>query len=175
MKELSSNKKLILGIILLVLAMIIISLFSYRPFLNLQILRNQQTLLNMQWQDRHRQQAHLQQIDQDSVLLKNHYGSQLQLLRQPISLAMVLTHISLLAKAQTLQLTALKSVQNQAVYDLHQDTIHVDIMGKEPHLMNFIHSLMQQHWLCDIQQLQFNTVTSGIRLQATLDVYHASR
>ncbi len=174
MKHLSSKIKLIFWFMLISIMLMITAYFISEPYHHWQTLRHQHQEFSQQWQKQRRQQALIQHINQDSILLKNHYDSKLNLLHQPITLATLLTRITLLIKTQELQLSTLKPIRHQFFYGLNQETITLDIQGKEQYLLNFLKMLMKQSWWCDIQKFQFDAVANGMRLQATLDIYHVA-
>src|ERR1700733_2662154 len=81
-------------------------------------LQQQNILLNTQWQQRHSEAIHQQQLQRDILLIQYPYLTILQAVRKPMTPAELYTRIAFLAKAHSLQIMRLKPQKNQLVAGL---------------------------------------------------------
>lgn len=158
----------------------VFSAINYELFISplyekIHALQTQTILLNTQWQQRHSQAVHQQQLQRDIVLLQYPYLTLLQAIGKPMTPAEIYTEISLLAKTHALQIMGLKPQKNQSVAGLEQLVFNLDLRGDELRLLNFLQLLMHQSWLLEIQQLEFSPTATGTQLQATLAAYYVSQ
>lgn len=151
-----------------------ILIFIAHPYAEVQVLKQQQKFLNQQKQQRHLTAAHGQQLQRDIRLLQNPYQARLRGLHRVLTPAALYKQIAFLAKANHLQILALKPQKFQSVAGLEQRILNIDMNGAESAVLNFLQLLMHQFWLLEIQKIELSTSKSGVHLQASLAAYYAA-
>lgn len=169
----SKQFKVILFLSVWALCVLLCGIIFLAPvYQKLQSIQQQAIALNLQWQQRRTAAIHRQQLQQDTTLLQYPYAARLQILHQQISTAELYTQIAVLAKSHDLQILVLKPQQHQAVGDLTQQILNLNMNGPELKLLNFLQLLMHQPWLLEIQQLELTPIGTGVHLQAELAAYY---
>ena len=151
-----------------------IFIFIAHPLAEIQVLKKQQKFLNSQVEERHLTAAHSQQLLRDIRLLQNPYQARLRGLHRVLTPAALYQQIALLAKANHLQILALKPQKFQSVAGLEQRILNIDMNGEESAVLNFLQLLMHQFWLLEIQKIELSTSKNGVHLQASLAAYYAN-
>lgn len=151
-----------------------IFIFLAHSYAEVHVLKQQENFLNLQRQQRHLTAAHGQQLQRDIRLLQNPYQARLRGLHRIVTPAALYQQIAFLAKANHLQILALKPQKYQSVAGLEQRILNIDMNGAESAVLNFLQLLMHQYWLLEIQKIELSTSKIGVHLQASLAAYYAA-
>ena len=130
--------------------------------------------LNQQWQKQQAAITHRQQMLRDRAVLQYSYSARLKSLRMQFSRAALYAQINSLAKSHHLKILALKPQQYQSTAGLQQQLFNINLAGSELKVLSFLHLLMHQPWLLNIQELSLISLHTGegIQLQAVLTAYY---
>lgn len=130
--------------------------------------------LNQQWQKQQTSWSHHQQLQRDLTILRYSYSARLQSLHKKLSSTELYAQINSLAKSHGLQILELKPQKHQLISGLQQQIFSLNLAGTETNILSFLHLLLHQPWLLEMQQINLISLQAGegIQLQAMMAAYH---